>query len=446
MKKIFQLCLLCCLLTTLAQGQETNSLTALDNRYFLNGSDTEQVFLYLSTVGGKAPEDKQRVPLNISIVIDRSNSMKSAGKLDYVKKAAKLIVNNLSEKDYISIVVYNDEVDVVQASTLVEKKYPLKKLIKGIEPAGVTNISDGMLEGYEQVQAAYDPHRVNRVLLLSDGLANRGITKLADLQQIAKTKYRGEKLAISTFGVGTTFNENLLTSLAEYGRGNYYFIDDAKKIPKIFGAELKGLLSVVAKNAQIRLHFPSEYLSVAKVYGYKYETEKDEVVIDFNDIFAEEEKSVLIAFDVKKPFTDYLDFESTLAFEDVPNDYEKKIVENKIRLKMTANATLHQESYDQEVLRNIILFKSIEFIERATLQVDEELFDEAKQTILDNQAYLDEQFKRVVLDPILEELYQINLNYGKKIARIKGMTKKDRRLLQKTSKSKVYLLQKKRSQ
>ena len=79
------------------------------------------------------------------------------------------------------------------------------------------------------------------------GLANRGITSQEELQKIAQLKNREEAITLSTFGVGADFNEILMTNLAEYGSGNYYFIESADKIPEIFAQELKGLLSVVAQ-------------------------------------------------------------------------------------------------------------------------------------------------------------------------------------------------------
>jgi len=434
-------------LPTPATNQEkktTATATELDNSYFLKQGTSKEVYLYLSTKGGRAPSGKKRVPLNISVVIDRSGSMRAEDKLDYVKSAAKIIVDRLSEVDKLSIVTYSRDVEIVSASALVNRKMSLKKAIKNIEAHGVTNLSGGMVEGYNQVRSTFGEQYVNRVLLLSDGLANRGITKVSELQGIVKDKYRSTGIAISTFGVGDSFNEDLMTSLAEYGKGNYYFIKDAKKIPEIFNEELDGLLSVVAKNAKIKLEFPSEYLELKKVYGYKYDVKGDEITIDFNDIFSEEDKSVMLAFELKKPFNDYLQFANELKFEDVFDNYKERSVKNNIQLKVTTDAELHKNSYNKSVLRNVILFKANESMEKASYLVDEDKFEEAKATLLENQTYLDEQFKIVEPDTFLLDLYDANVKYAKRIDKVKGMTKKERALWQKFNKSKIYMIKKRK--
>ena len=101
---------------------------------------------------------------------------------------------------------------------------------------------------------------VNRALLLSDGLANQGITDEEKLQQIVQKKFREQGIGLSTFGVGSDFNELLMTNLSEYGGANYYFIDSPEKIPEIFAKELEGLLSVVAQSTKLSVKFQSNNL------------------------------------------------------------------------------------------------------------------------------------------------------------------------------------------
>ncbi len=219
-----------------------------DNLYFT--PDRKELYLYINIKAEKAREKKERTPLNLSLVLDRSGSMQG-DKIKYACEACKFVADNLEPNDILSLVIYDDQVNVLSASAPVKDKLKLKQLINSITDRGSTNLSGGMLEGYNQVHTTHDKKRVNRVLLLSDGLANQGITDPKILQQMAREKNQTEGMTLSTFGVGEDFNELLMTGLAEYGSGNYYFIDSPDKIPTIFAKELQGLLSVVAQNTNI---------------------------------------------------------------------------------------------------------------------------------------------------------------------------------------------------
>ncbi|NJL13232.1 MAG: VWA domain-containing protein [Microscillaceae bacterium] len=240
---------------------------AAENQYWWAGSPKTDFFVYFELEAVQISPQKERIPLNVSLVIDRSGSMEG-DKLKFAKKALDFVIDNLQKEDYLSIVQYDNEVDVVSASAAVTQKAKLHALVAQIANRGTTNLSGGMLEGFQQVQSTQKSGYVNRVLLLSDGLANEGVTDPARLQQMAQKKFREQGIALSTFGVGADFNEDLMTQLSEYGGGNYYFIDSPDKIPAIFAAELSGLLSVVAQNALLEVQFPKKALRCAQVYGY----------------------------------------------------------------------------------------------------------------------------------------------------------------------------------
>ncbi|MBC7774981.1 MAG: VWA domain-containing protein, partial [Phycisphaerae bacterium] len=297
---------------------ETKSLSlnyALDNQYFLRNGPNKDVYLYLSLTGGPSPKQSQRPPLNLALVLDRSGSM-SGEKLAYAKKAVSFVVNHLSPTDTLSIVHYDDQVEVVQKAAPVSDKTFLHQKVDRIAAGGSTNLSGGMLEGYNQVNSVKQPKYVNRVLLLSDGLANVGVTEPQELQQLAQRQFRQEQLSLSTFGVGADFNEDLMTNLAEYGAGNYFFIASPDQIPAIFAKELAGLLSVVAQGVQVEVTFPDTYLTCSRVDGYPYVVEEDRVVIKLGDIFSQQEKGMLLKFDCDQPFERDIAFGISLTYSD----------------------------------------------------------------------------------------------------------------------------------
>ena len=254
--------------------------TNLNNRFYY---DNNQVYLHINLNADKVVLSQERTPLNISIVIDRSGSMDDRNKLTYVKKAVEHVIDNLNEGDYVSIVSYNDDVTVLQETIPVGSKYDLKEKINKLKASGFTNLSGGMFEGFNQVNKSFKRGYVNRVLLLSDGLANRGLTDRYKLAAKVRELNRDEGIVVSTFGVGNDFNEDLMTDIAEYGRGNYYYIKDSEQIPDIFAQELNGVRTLVGQNTKVTVKFPSRNLILKRVYGYPYDSENGIVTIDFKD-------------------------------------------------------------------------------------------------------------------------------------------------------------------
>ena len=299
-------------------GGPIHLTTSLDNSYYF---DNNNVYLFVDLKADKVGDDKDRSPMNIAIVIDRSGSMADKNKLEYVKKAVDYIIEQSGSDDYISVVDYDDYVDVLQRSAIIRDKYDLRDKVSKLKPGGFTNLSDGMFEGYDQVNDSYSRGYVNRVLLLSDGLANRGITDRYKLADMVRDKNRRDGITISTFGVGNDFNENLMTDLADYGKGNYYYIRNSVDIPEIFAQELRGVRNLVGQGTKLRVRFPSQYLSVNKVFGYPYDISGDEVTIDFKDVFSEQTKSVLIKFNVNRRIDRRLSFTSVLTYEDVAANF-----------------------------------------------------------------------------------------------------------------------------
>ncbi len=193
--------------------------------------------------------------LNLSLVLDRSGSM-SGQKLHHAKKAAHFAVDQLSAADRASVVAYDDTVTVYAPSQSAANKAALHTAIDSVQTNGSTDLHGGWLEGSTQVAAYLDSSALNRVLLLTDGLANAGVTdpKLIarDVEGLSK---RG--VSTSTLGVGRDFNEDLLMAMAQSGDGNFYFIESAADLERIFALELQGLVAQVGQKVSLGIE-PSE--------------------------------------------------------------------------------------------------------------------------------------------------------------------------------------------
>lgn len=414
-----------------------------ENEVWLKDSVQKNFYLYFEIEAKKVQPSAERIPLNVSLVVDRSGSM-SGDKLSYVKKAVDFVIDNLASEDILSIVQYDDEIDVVVPSKEVTGKKELHKKVSQIEARGMTNLSGGMLEGYTQVDSTKKDKYVNRVLLLSDGLANRGVTDHAKLQQIAQNKFREQGIGLSTFGVGADFNEVLMTHLSEYGGANYYFIDTPEKIPQIFAEELEGLLSVVAQNTKLTIEYKGEYFNCSQVFGYPFEIDKNKVAINFNDVVSEEKKAVLIKFDVVKQIDKEIDFNLNLSFEDVVEKMDKVSLDSIISLGLTSDKSEFERKVQPKVIEQIVYFTANKLYEDAITLGDKRDLKGAAQLIKQAKEYIEAHFKSYSQTEELKKLYDYILDYENRLKQMETMSSHDYIMSQKQSRSYQYMSKRKK--
>jgi Ca-activated chloride channel family protein len=194
--------------------------------------------------------------VNLAFVLDRSGSM-SGGKLDLARRAVEASIARLDPNDRFAVVVYDDQVDVVAegaAATQTARASAIERL-HGIVPRGSTNLGEGWLRGCEQVSTELLEQGVNRVLLLTDGLANVGMTDPDELAGHAAA-LRARGVSTTTFGVGADFDEQLVAGMADAGGGHFYFIRDAGAIEEAIAGEVGEALEVVARDAAIEVAGP----------------------------------------------------------------------------------------------------------------------------------------------------------------------------------------------
>ena len=405
-----------------------------ENSYIV--SQTEQTVDFLVKVkGNKSEQEYQRTPLNISLVIDHSGSM-AGEKLEYVKKACNLVLDNLSSEDIVSIVIYDSNVHILERSSYLKNKNMLKDRINNISSGSSTNLSGGLIEGFKQVKSTFDRNKVNRVLLLSDGLANQGITDLKKLQELVKSKYLEDGIALSTFGVGADFNEELMTSIADHGNGNYYFIDSPDNIPHIFKEELEGLLSVVAQNTILEFDYPSSYVTIDRSYGYDIKKKNGRSYIDFNDVFSEEEKIVLLRFRKLREINRNLNFKFTLAYDDVQKNNKRVIEEREFELIFTQDPIVYKNSYNKDVVKYKVIFLSNEQFDKAAKMADKGQYEDASKQIDKTLKEMKSTLKKydIEVDEYLEEQMTGQMEYKTVINDMENMSTQEIKMQQKAQK------------
>ncbi|MDE0037858.1 MAG: VWA domain-containing protein [Gammaproteobacteria bacterium] len=201
-------------------------------------------------------ERANRPPLNLALVLDRSGSMEATGKIVYLKEAASKAVDGLTPSDHLAVVEYDTEITTLWPSQPVLAKESIKRLIDRLTPRGGTDLAAGMMRGVEEVAArmqTVDAQRaVSRVLLLSDGLANHGVTHAAEISGMVREAKR-QGVRISTLGLGLDYGEDLMQAIAQNGGGAFYHVEHPHQIARIYQEELAALSATVAKDARLRL-------------------------------------------------------------------------------------------------------------------------------------------------------------------------------------------------
>ncbi|HEU5011860.1 MAG TPA: VWA domain-containing protein [Roseiflexaceae bacterium] len=267
----------------------TLSLTAACDRQLVAYEVSSQRTIEWTITVPNETRPAERAPLNLALVLDRSGSM-VGDKLRYVQQAACHVLDLLNEHDRVAVVAYDDQINVLSPSVLVTEtaRNDLKQRINALQQGGWTNLSDGWLEGCREVAEHMRGEHVSRALLLTDGLANRGITDIEELTHHAR-ELRQRGVATSTFGVGLDFNEHLLEALAAQGGGHFYFIERPDQIPAMFRQELGELLTVAAREAFLNIAIPKG-VAVELLGNLPHERDSQRLRVFFGDLCAGEQR------------------------------------------------------------------------------------------------------------------------------------------------------------
>ena len=219
---------------------------------FLTTQNAHQVGI-LTTLAGDTPPT--RAPINVILVLDRSGSM-SGQPLAAALEAARRFAGFLGTNDRLGVVAFDDEVTVVSPPAPAGNPAVLDAIGR-IQAGGSTNLSGGWLKAFELARAGM-VDGVNRIVLLTDGQANAGITDLQALTAMTRERRASRAISTTCIGFGAGFNEDLLQALGREGRGNYWYVERDDQMAGVFEGEIEGLVALAAQNVvvEVRLLHP----------------------------------------------------------------------------------------------------------------------------------------------------------------------------------------------
>ena len=356
----------------------------------LNSASSSSVYLRLSLKALTAAKKESRTPLNVALVIDRSGSM-SGDRIVAAREAATVALERLSADDVVSLVSYNHKVDVLHpAARLGASHESLKRAIEKLVPDGTTALYAGVKEGGQQVREFLSDTKVNRVILVSDGLANVGPSTPSEVASLGR-ELASKGISVTTIGLGLDYNEDLMQRLAAASDGNHAFVESPRQLASIFDKEFGDALSVSARDIIIHIEFKDGF-KPKRVLGREVEISGTKVTLKMTQMQSDNERYVVIEAEVPTGAApgDARIADIEMDYFDLDTNTRAKSTAS-VRAKISTDAKEAEASLNKSVMSQVTEQVATEATEKSVELRDKGDIVGAKKMLEDNAAYLGRQ-------------------------------------------------------
>jgi Ca-activated chloride channel family protein len=368
--------------------------------------------LRVALTGFELPAQKDRLPVNVAIVIDKSGSMQGE-KIAQARRAAIQAVDRLRDSDIVSIVTYDSSVEVLCPATKASDRQHIKAQIQTIQAGGNTALFAGVSKGASEIRKFLDDKRVNRVVLLSDGLANVGPDTPSELEELGESLIK-EGISVSTMGLGLGYNEDLMSRLALASSGNHVFIEDAENLVEVFQNEFDDVLSVVAQRIRIQIEL-AEGVRPVKLLNYPADITGQHVSIDVGQLYSKQERYFVLEIEVPygKPTKQAAVAEVTVQYMNLFTETQDKL-SSQVAVKFTEAKDIAEAAINKEIMAACVIQIANERNREATRLRDAGRIDEARSLLQSNGVYLEESNVKLQL-PGLQSRAALNYSQAQGI-------------------------------
>jgi Ca-activated chloride channel family protein len=393
-------------------------------------SDGERtVVVKVSLDAPPPPPFSVRPPVNLAIVLDRSGSM-SGDKIEKAKEAAIEAVKHLGPRDMFSLVIYDHNVETIVPATPVKNLDGIVSRIRSIEPGGSTALFGGVSQGAAELRKNTGDRFVHRIILLSDGLANVGPQTPEDLGRLGAALIK-EKISVTTVGVGTDYNEDLMARLSQNSDGNIYFVENSGALPGIFNAELGNVLSVVARDVRVIIKVPEDVVPVS-IIGREGRIMGHSVEFSMNQLYGNQEKFALVEMKIPKNKSGK-DLGKELEIARATVYYENPVTKTKERTEAVGRVSFSQDEKKVKKSTNVAVVRDYQLNlnalaqEKAINEADKGKKKEAVETLKSSAAQLKSVGSAISDEKLLKEAEALEQKAD--LIEKEGMSKKSRKVL-----------------
>jgi Ca-activated chloride channel family protein len=358
--------------------------TVLDTR------SSNRIYLRLSLKSDVAKKRDKRSPVNVALVIDRSGSM-TGDRIAAAKKGAHVALERLSSDDIVSLVSYNHEVDLLApAAPVGGSRDKLERAIEKLTADGTTALYAGVKEGGEQVKEFRSDTKVNRVILLSDGLANVGPSSPREVAELGR-ELASKGISVTTIGLGLEYNEDLMQRLAAASDGNHVFVERPSDLAEIFDREFGDALSIAAQDLTITIECRVGF-KPTRVLGREAEISGQRITLKLNQLQADNERYVVVELEAPKGEAagDRDVAEVGVEYLDLDGNQRKKADAN-VRVQIKDDAKAAEASINKQVMSQVTEQVATENSEKAVELRDKGDVAGAKKALEENATFLKDQ-------------------------------------------------------